>query len=81
MGIKIKYDDVCDIKSDNGTVIQGEVLDFVPQKYLRVSVQRSVTVTLNYVAKHDHYVGGMAGIELITNGPKETMTYEGRRRK
>ena len=80
MTIRTTYDDVCDIKSDNGTVIQAEVMDFKPQKYLRVSVKRSVTVTLNYVVKHDHYIGNMAGMELVTKGPKETITYEGRRR-
>ena len=80
MSVKISYDDTCDIKSDNGSVITAEILDFVPQKYLRVSVKRSVTLTLNYIPKHDHYIGNMAGMELITNGPKETITYEGRRR-
>lgn len=80
MAIKTTFDDVCDIKGDNGTVISAEVLDFAPQKYLRVSVKRSVTLTLKYIPKQDFYLGTMAGMEFTTSGPKETITYEGRRR-
>jgi len=81
MGVRVSYEDTCELKSDRDVVVEAEVLDFSPQKYLSVTVNRSVKVNLQYIPKHDMYLGNMAGMELTTKGPKETITYEGRRRR
>lgn len=81
MTIRVRYEETCNLKSDNGTVVEAEVLEFKPQAFLAVTVNRKVKVTLQYNARNDLYVGNMAGLELTTTGPKELITYEGRRRR
>lgn len=81
MTIKVRHEETCNLKSDNDTVVEAEVLEFRPQTFLTVTVNRKVKVTLQYNSRHDLYVGNMAGLELTTPGPKELITYEGRRRR
>ena len=80
MSIKVTYEDTCLLTSDNNQSVVAEILDFNPQKYLSATVNRKVKVTLMYIPKRELYIGNMAGMELYTTGPKETITYEGRRR-
>ena len=79
MGTRISYEDTCELKSDKDVTVLAEVLDFSPKKYLSVTVNRSVKVNLKYVPDYDMYLGNMAGMELTTPGPKETVTYDSRR--
>lgn len=81
MSIRVSYEDTCNLQSDNGTTVEAEVLEYKPNNFLVVTVNRKVKVTLQYIPKHDMYLGHMAGIELTSKGPKESITYEGRRRR
>ena len=75
------YADTVELKcTDNGKIVEAEVLDFRPNHTLSVSLQRSLKLILKYNAKGNVYVGSMSGLEFITSGPKETITYQGRGR-
>lgn len=78
--MRISYEDTCILESDNGNEVQAEILNFVPNKILSVTVNRSVKVNLHFDEARSIYSGKMAGMELISNGPQETVTYDGRRR-
>lgn len=78
---KITYEDTCILESDNGIGVTAEILNFVPYKILSVTVNRSVKVNLHFDEARGIYSGKMAGMELISNGPQETVTYDGRRRR
>ena len=79
--IKITYDDKVVLhNTDKGQDVEAEVLEFKPNHFLTVSIQRQIKVMLKYVATKHVYVGSMAGFEFTTKGPKEHTTYEGRGR-
>jgi hypothetical protein len=46
---------------------------------ISVSIQRKIKMILKFNQRGNNYVGSMAGLEFTTDGPKETITYEGRR--
>lgn len=74
------YADTVELKcTDNGKTIVAEVMDFRPNHMLSVSVQRSIKLILKYNANGNVYVGSMSGLEFITDGPKETISYTGRK--
>ena len=77
--MKISYEDTCILESDNGTEVTAEILNFIPEKVLSVTVNRSVKVNLYFDKARSLYSGKMAGMELISQGPEETVTYDGRR--
>lgn len=81
MSVKVTYDDTCELVGENNNKVTAEVLDFNPLKYITVTVNRQVKVTMQYIPRHNVYRGNMAGMELTTLGPKETITYEGRRKR
>jgi hypothetical protein len=66
--------------TDKGQDVEAEVLEFKPNHFLSVSIQRQIKVKLQYVAGKNVYVGSMAGFEFTTPGPKEQTTYQGRGR-
>jgi len=73
--MRVEYADTCEIhNTDRDKVMTVEVLDFLPQKKLVVSVQRSVKVTLTYNEYHKVYIGSMAGMEFTSSGPQEFET-------
>jgi hypothetical protein len=79
--IKTTYDDKVVLhNTDKGQDVEAEVLEFKPNHFLSVSIQRQIKVKLQYIAAKDVYVGNMAGFEFTTRGPKERTTYEGRGR-
>jgi hypothetical protein len=64
------YDDTCELTcTDNGNIVQAEIMQFVPEKFLKVSINRSVGINLAYNSQHKEYVGSMAGLEFTTAGP------------
>lgn len=66
------YDDVCNIScTDNGNVVNGEIINFKPEAFLEVSLNRSLKVQLRYQPKQKIYVGSMAGFEFTSAGPKK----------
>ncbi len=65
------YEDACKIScTDNGKVIDAEILDFQSEKFLSVSVQRAMRINLQYNPKHGIYVGNSNGYEFTSSGPK-----------
>ena len=66
------YADTCNIHcTNNNKEMLVEILNFKPEAFIDVSVNRSVKVTLRYEkAPNNHYVGMMAGLEFTTKGPK-----------
>ena len=73
--MRVEYADTCEIhNTDRDKTMAVEVLDFLPQKKLVVSVQRSVKVTLTYNEYHKVYIGSMAGMEFTSHGPQEIET-------
>jgi len=64
------YAQTCDVYcTDTEVTIEAEVLDFVPEKFLRVSLDRSVILTLRYNKPTKIYVTHMGGLEFQSNGP------------
>lgn len=63
---------------DNGTSLTVDVLDFIPLKYLAVSVNKSVKLTLNYNSRTNVYAGNMAGLTFTSQGPRPINTLKGK---
>ena len=78
--MKTTYDDKCKIfNTDHEKSVEVDILDFVPQKKLIVSVQKSVKLTLAWDDKHHIYVGSMGGMEFTSEGPRGYTVKDGRR--
>lgn len=78
--MKTTYDDKCKIFNTNTEKsAEVDILNFVPQKKLVVSVQKSVKVTLAWDDKHHIYVGSMGGMEFTSEGPRGYTVKDGRR--
>lgn len=79
--IKTKYADIVMLhNTDKGQDVEAEVLEFRPNHFLTVSVQRQIKIKMQYIAGKNIYIGSMAGFEFTTKGPEETVTYQGRGR-
>lgn len=72
------YADTCDVtNTDHDRTVQAEILNFVPERVLDVSLDRSVKLTMRWQsspAGGGLYVGNMAGMEFTSAGP-EQVTY------
>jgi len=72
-----RFDDVVDLLcTNNGNVVNGEVLEYYPSKSLVVSINRQIKLTLRHNGKL--YVGNQAGLEFTSSGPKEFVIKKGR---
>ena len=70
-------DDTCEIICEsNGRKIVADVLDFKDRQYLKVSVDKSVKVQLQWNGKF--YEGGVAGLSFSTDGPTVNNYRQGR---
>jgi len=66
------YDDTVKITcTDNGRIVDGDILNFKQQHYIDVSLNKSLKIHLNYNEKQKIYIGSMAGLEFTTTGPKK----------
>lgn len=63
---------------DKNITTTADVLNFTPLKYLAVSVNKSVKLTLNYNSRTNVYAGNMAGLTFTTPGPRPINTRKGR---
>jgi hypothetical protein len=64
------YEDVCVLHcTDNDKDLTVDVLDFRPQHFLKVSIEKSFALNLAYNKQHDIYVGSLGGREFTTKGP------------
>jgi poly(A) polymerase Pap1 len=72
---EIYYEDTCEVNcTDNGNTITAEILNFVPESFLSVSVNRAIKLNLTYNPTYKEYVGSNAGLEFISKGPAEVRT-------
>ena len=80
MTVKRTYADTVELHcTDKSEIITAEILEFRPGMLISVSIQRKIKMMLKFNQRGNNYVGSMAGLEFTTAGPKETITYEGRR--
>ena len=69
------YEETCEVNcTDNGNVVIAEILNFVPENFLSVSVNRAIKLNLTYNPTYKEYVGSAAGMEFISKGPVEIKT-------
>lgn len=65
------YADDCNVYcTDKEKNLTGAVFSFKPKKFLTVIIDKELRVNLQYVKKHDIYVGSAYGLEFTTDGPK-----------
>jgi len=78
--LKTTYSDTCEVYNvDKNQTVTAEILDFYPKQTLSVALQRSLKLVLRYNEKFDEYQASMAGFNLTSKGPTETVTYQGRK--
>ena len=67
----IRYEETAIVTCvDNGKVVTAEVLNFIPQKTLSVSLDRSIKLVLKYSEKNNEYQGDLYGRTFVSTGPK-----------
>jgi hypothetical protein len=77
---KTTFTDTAEITNiGTGKTLTGEILDFKPAYMLVVSVNRQVRVILRYNASKKLYIGNVGALEFTSLGPKENITYQGRK--
>lgn len=65
--------DICEVTcEDNGRVVTAELLDFVENKKLSVSINRSIRLDLRYNGQL--YQGESRGLTFLSPGPQITET-------
>jgi hypothetical protein len=73
---KTVYSDECTVRNlDLGQDVDAEVLQFRPEEFLTVSIQRQIKLRLTYDAKKKLYLGAMAGYEFTSRGPDQYTAY------
>lgn len=72
-----RFDGSCIVKSeDSSKTMIAEVLTFTEKKQLTVSIAKSVKVSLTWNGRV--YEGHMAGLSLVSDGPKKITSTTGR---
>ena len=67
---KTVYEDCCEVECiDNGNIVVADVLEFYPEDYLSVSLNKSIKIVMEYNRRHQHYIGNAAGLEFSSKGP------------
>lgn len=65
------YEDEVDVHcTDTDATVRSDVITFVPEQYLEVSVARKFKLNLRYNAQHDCYIGSSSGLEFQAQAPK-----------
>lgn len=68
--IKEVYDNKCIvIREDINAEVEGEVLNFKPEKFLKVVIGKSVALNLQYEPSYDGYIGEKSQMPFISKGP------------
>lgn len=69
--MKIEYDTVCELTcTSNDNKATAEVDMFQPEKYITVFLA-GIRINMQYLPKHNLYVGNSSGLEFLTPGPKQ----------
>lgn len=78
---QIQYESTTTVTcSDNGNSSTAEVLSFVPEQRLIVSLNRTVRLEMVYNKKNKLYMARQSGLEFASSGPKGNEFKEVKRR-
>ncbi len=65
------YEDTCVLHcTDNDQELTVDVMDFRPERYLKVSIEKQIPLNMQYQERFNNYVGSVAGREFTTFGPQ-----------
>ncbi len=65
------YEEDCVVHcTDKDKDLDAMILDFRPEKYMKIIISQEIRVTMQFVSKHKIYVGSAHGLEFTTKGPK-----------
>jgi hypothetical protein len=68
--IKEVYSDICTVtREDTNQVVEGEVLQFRPQEYLKVVIGKSVALNMQYEKASNVYICEKSRMPFFTKGP------------
>jgi hypothetical protein len=68
---RVQYDQTITVTcSDNGKSNHADVLSFVPEQKLVVSLNKSIKMEMRYNPKNKMYMANQSGLEFVSNGPK-----------
>jgi hypothetical protein len=56
--------------SDNGKSMTAEVISFIPNQRLVVSLERSIKMEMTYSSKSNLYMAKQSGLEFASKGPE-----------
>jgi len=56
--------------TDTEKTVEAHVMSFKDGVYLTVSIESKIVVNFQYDKQHDVYIGGAAGLEFQSQGPK-----------
>jgi hypothetical protein len=56
--------------SDNGKSMIAEVISFIPNQKLIVSLERSIKMEMSYNNKNNLYMAKQSGLEFASSGPE-----------
>jgi len=56
--------------SDNGKSMMAEVISFIPNQKLIVSLERSIKMEMSYNNKNNLYMAKQSGLEFASSGPE-----------
>jgi hypothetical protein len=57
--------------SDNGKSNIADVINFIPEQRLTVSLNRSIKLEMTYNKRNQLYVANQTGLEFVSSGPKK----------
>lgn len=68
--MKTEYASTCQVANeDTGTTVDADILNFIPERMLEVSINKSIRVRLNWDDRQQMYIGRMAGMDFVSTGP------------
>ena len=65
------YDNICTVtREDINKDVEGEVLNFRPNEFLKVVIGKSVALNLQYEPSQGVYIGEKSKMPFFSKGPK-----------
>ena len=59
--------------SDNGKSNHADVISYIPEQKLIVSLNRSIRLEMRYNSKNNLYMANQSGLEFVSKGPQTTI--------
>jgi hypothetical protein len=77
--MNVRYGDTVQVTCvDNGQTLVADVLSFDPEKFLSVSLQKSIKLGMKYNTNTKEYFGDLYGKTFTSKGPTATRYTVGR---